>query len=179
MRHFVQCKKEKNKTCQVCMPGREYFLFNKNLGTSMVEHFTVEEIAGHISLLRGEGKASKADKENNKMQAGHCTLCNEGDIAFGIHCYACGVKVKRNHAYYSTASSTSDSYGGFHWCAKCYAETDDELVLDSFTVAKRDLVRGKNTDESKEPWVECDICGSRVHQVRPYAFSYCCSLSHC
>ena len=161
---------------------KELLSNEKNLGTSMVEYFTIQEIEEHLGLLRLSDAASKPPGVPGRkpmpraetfdgllsheiVEESKCSLCNHGRLLFeppAIYCYSCGVKVKRNQVYY-TNPRKSEAKG--QWCTSCFSAAADELILDSFAIPKRDLLKKKNNDESEEPWVACDICESWVHQV--------------
>lgn len=161
---------------------KELLSSEKNMGTSLVEYFTIEEIQAHLNLLRlsdavtkppgvpGRKPMARAESfdgvlSHEIVEESLCQLCAHSRLVFeppAIYCYSCGVKVKRNQVYY-TSPPSSETKG--QWCATCVSSAAEELMLDSFTVAKRDLVKKKNNDQSEEPWVQCDICELWVHQV--------------
>ena len=161
---------------------KELLSNEKNLGTSMVEYFTIQEIEEHLSLLRLSDAASKPPSVPGRkpsaraetldgllsheiVEESMCQLCNHSRLVFeppAIYCYSCGVKVKRNQVFYMSPPS-SEAKG--NWCTQCFSAAAEELMLDSFAIAKRDLLKKKNNDESEEPWVACDICESWVHQI--------------
>lgn len=161
---------------------KELLSSEKNMGTSLVEYFSIEEIEEHLKLLRlsdavtkppgvpGRKPAARAESfdgvlSHEIVEESLCQLCAHSKLVFeppAIYCYSCGVKVKRNQVFY-TSPPSSETKG--QWCTACFGSAADELMLDSFTVAKRDLVKKKNNDQSEEPWVQCDICESWVHQV--------------
>ena len=161
---------------------KELLSSEKNMGTSLVEYFSVEEIDEHLKLLRlsdavtkppgvpGRKPAARAESfdgvlSHEIIEESMCQLCNHSRLVFeppAIYCYSCGIKVKRNQVFY-TSPPSSETKG--QWCTTCFASAAEELMLDSFAVAKRDLVKKKNNDQAEEPWVQCDICESWVHQI--------------
>ena len=161
---------------------KELLSNEKNMGTSLVEYFSIEEIEEHMKLLRlsdavtkppgvpGRKPAARAESfdgvlSHEIVEESLCQLCAHSRLVFeppAIYCYSCGVKVKRNQVFY-TSPPSSETKG--QWCTTCISSAADELMLDSFTVAKRDLVKKKNNDQSEEPWVQCDICELWVHQI--------------
>lgn len=157
---------------------RAQLLSNDNMGTSLTEYFTVEELEKHIAMLtlsEAVNKQPAASKKSSSSaldgmmplveEESQCKLCNHNRLLFepqALYCYCCGIKIKRNQSYYASPPSCDVRAT---WCHSCHANAGKNLMLDSFTIAKQDLEKKKNDIVSEEPWVQCDICESWVHQI--------------
>jgi E1A/CREB-binding protein len=161
---------------------KELLSNEKNMGTSLVEFFTIDEIEEHLKLLRLSDAVAKPPgvpgRKPSKsietidgvlsheiIEESQCQLCNHSRLLFeppALYCYACGTRIKKNQTYYATPPASEFKA---NWCPSCHSASAEELMLDSFTIMKRDLLKKKNNDESEEPWVQCDICELWVHQV--------------
>lgn len=157
---------------------RAQLLSNDNMGTSLTEYFTIEELEKHIAMLTLSDAVTKPPAPSKKSSAtmldgmmplveeeSQCKLCNHNRLVFepqALYCYCCGLKIKRNQSYYASPPNCDVRAT---WCHACYASAGKNLMLDSFTIAKQDLEKKKNDVVSEEPWVQCDICESWVHQI--------------
>lgn len=157
---------------------RAQLLSNDNMGTSLTEYFTAEEIEKHIAMLTLSDAGAKLPASNKKSSSSaldgmmplveeesQCKLCNHNRLLFepqALYCYCCGIKIKRNQSYYASPPNCDVRAT---WCHACYANSGKNLMLDSFTIAKQDLEKKKNDVVSEEPWVQCDICEGWVHQI--------------
>ncbi|KAI8102200.1 hypothetical protein M9435_005806 [Picochlorum sp. BPE23] len=150
-----------------------------NMGTSLIEFFTVEEIEKHLSMLRISDVPAKpavpAKKSNSTSnlvdlpplieEESQCKLCNHNKLLFepqALYCYSCGVKISRNQLYYA---SPPDCDIRATWCSNCVRNSKEKLMLESFTIKKEQLVKNKNTFVAEEAWVQCDYCEGWVHQI--------------
>ena len=71
-------------------------------------------------------------------------------------------KIQRN-AYYYTDRTKSN-----HWSVACYERlrNDESVVLDDgSSIRKTDLQKVKNDALPEEAWIQCDHCGSWMHQI--------------
>lgn len=96
-----------------------------------------------------------------------CLLCGEKCLKFetpSLFCYAssCGQRIKKNAVYFISSDGT------LIWCQKCYASLPTTLfegVSGFTTIPKKSLLKRRFDEEIAEPWVECDKCGSWIHQI--------------
>ncbi|KAH9563330.1 hypothetical protein CY35_05G120700 [Sphagnum magellanicum] len=142
----------------------------KNLGTSLTELFTPQQIREHITGLRQWVGQSKAKAEKNQamehqMHEGACPLCAVEKLTFEpppIYCTACGIRIKRNASYYTTGSGDTRHY----FCVPCYNDVRTENVeMEGQTYPKSRLEKKRNDEETEEAWVQCDKCNLWQHQV--------------
>jgi len=142
----------------------------KNLGTSLTELFTPQQIREHIIGLRqwvgqSKAKAEKNQAMENQMHEGACPLCAVEKLTFEpppIYCTACGARIKRNAYYHTTGSGDTRHY----FCVPCYNDVRTENVeMEGQTYPKSRLEKRRNDEETEEAWVQCDKCNLWQHQV--------------
>ncbi len=75
----------------------------------------------------------------------------------------CGLQqIRRNATYFSDTKKQN------HWCEDCYKllGDDEQIVLDDNSEIKKNQLQSlKNDRIPEEAWVQCDDCGSWVHQI--------------
>ena len=145
----------------------------KNLGASLVETFTVDQIDQHLRstaadmacLERQPGRVSKPLVPLTADET--CLVCNNTTtLRFEPeprNCVACGLRIKKNATYY--VHSKPDAV----WCQQCVNAASDELAIDNFKVKKSDVLdrKEKNVQRIDEEWVACDnpACDRWVHMI--------------
>lgn len=143
-------------------------LGGNNQGTSLLEAFSVEEIATHLKMLRlrpGQVGEVPIDQTDENM----CKACGDKRLTFeppSLYCTCCGQRIKRNQVYYTTPVNKTEVKG--FWCHPCYQDHRGERIeLDgtNLNVRKSELEKRKNDDEQEEGWVACDLCGAWVHMI--------------
>lgn len=105
--------------------------------------------------------------EERRADPDSCRLCGEKDTFFELPNYYCNGKcasrIKRNAVFYSDDKNT------LHWCQSCFNDLRDPIkVVGAANIFKKDLKKGKlqgETDELREPMVQCDSCERWVHSV--------------
>ncbi|XP_024544533.1 histone acetyltransferase HAC12 [Selaginella moellendorffii] len=142
----------------------------KIVGVSLTEIFTIEQIKQHIVSLRqwvGQSKSKAEKNQAMELQANEhaCRLCAVEKLFFDpppIYCTSCGIRVKRNALYYTTAVRETRHY----FCIPCYNDVRTENVeLEGLTYAKSCLEKRKHDEEQEEAWVCCDKCNLWQHQT--------------
>lgn len=110
----------------------------------------------------------EADMEEKRSNSEACLVCGEISLKFEPPVYYCngkcgGQRIRRNSYYYSAGNNA------YHWCTLCFQELrENQLIqLPDCTITKAELAKNKkkHSEESEEPWVQCDSCERWVHQI--------------
>ncbi|XP_031279365.1 histone acetyltransferase HAC12-like [Pistacia vera] len=140
-------------------------------GISLIEFFTAEQIRGHISSLRqwNSQTISKEGRENkiiHKDNGSPCQLCGIEKFFLAptpMYCSYCGGRIKNNMIYYSAPEENGMRHC---FCTACYRECrGGSITLYGIAIAKTELVRKRNYEETEESWVQCDNCQGWQHQI--------------
>lgn len=106
------------------------------------------------------------ETEEKKKNLDACLLCGETLVKFEPPVYYCngkcnGQRIRRNSFFYSSPNNA------YHWCNPCFNDMKDNqsIIVGDAPITKKDLVRKKHSEESEEPWVQCDLCQRWVHQI--------------
>jgi hypothetical protein len=141
----------------------------KNLGASLLETFTVDQIEMHLRSTAG-------DMERTPLPKGHqsqgppedqCHICKAQHILRfeppPKSCVSCGNRIKRNQTYYQ--HSNPDAI----WCLVCFNSAGDNLYVENLAICKTDVADKKKRNEQlvDEEWVNCDNpnCSIWVHII--------------
>ena len=146
----------------------------KNLGASLVETFSVEQINQHLSSAQQDMARLTAPRSTGGgATAAHatteepCPVCrNTHTLRFEPHpknCITCGQRIKRNGWYYVNAKPDAV------WCQNCFNGAGEDLHVENVKIKKIDVADHKHRNEMNEDeaWVECDNpeCGKWVHMI--------------
>ena len=110
----------------------------------------------------------EVDMEEKRSNNEACLVCGEISLKFEPPVYYCngkcgGQRIRRNSYYYSAGNNA------YHWCTLCFQELrENQLIqLPDCTITKAELAKNKkkHSEESEEPWVQCDSCERWVHQI--------------
>ncbi|KAK9683256.1 hypothetical protein RND81_10G126800 [Saponaria officinalis] len=142
----------------------------KDVGISLIDFFTAEEIRQHMSGLRQKADQviTEEELENTVMGSvsdNFCQLCTKDRLSFPpmpIYCSACGLRVNNYQSYYSA----KDGQAQFCICTRCYHNCRaGNIKFNEFTVSKTALHPRKNNLVTDESWVQCDKCEGWQHQI--------------
>jgi hypothetical protein len=141
----------------------------KNLGASLIETFTVEQIDQHLrstceDMARVEppkGATLAANQEEI------CPVChNSHTLRFEPlpkNCVSCGQRIKLDRYYYSNAEPPAV------WCQQCFGAAGEDLHVENMVIKKADVAdrKAKNEQHEDEAWVACDApgCSNWVHMI--------------
>lgn len=115
-------------------------------------------------IFTADVETSHRSLEKNGEMCSLCGLQNRRFEPTVLYCQgACKMQRIKRHATYHTDRTKQN-----HWCDDCFLDLDDDepIILDDGSeVRKRDLQESKNDALPEEGWVNCDECGSWVHQI--------------
>jgi E1A/CREB-binding protein len=150
-------------------------LLQENMGTSLLEYFSLDLIERHLKILSEphvanqcmQKKPSAANLEMPPLveEESECKVCQQNTLLFeapSMYCYRCSAKIKRNQTYYSPPRSCEIRAT---WCHSCISTSGSTIQLESFLFQKEDMEKKKNNAISEEAWVQCDNCEGWVHQI--------------
>ncbi|CAM9530579.1 unnamed protein product, partial [Phaeothamnion confervicola] len=130
-------------------------------------HNLGREMSNRFEAAFDELRAA-ADKEEaaRRAVAGTCYLCGAAKLTYEPMVYYCngaacaGLRIPRNRNFYVGGNNQ------YFWCQGCYAELDEgPIEMAEATLQKSQLVKRKNDEVREEPWVACDHCKRKTHQV--------------
>jgi E1A/CREB-binding protein len=151
-------------------------LQEENMGTSLLEYFSVDLIEKHLRIV------SEPDVANPRLQKtrtatnlvadqlaaedSNCKVCQQNNLLFEapcINCDICYAKINRNTIYYSTPKNCDIRAT---LCHSCVRKSGDTIQLQwSHLLRKHDMEKKKNDAMPGEDWVRCDSCQEWVHQI--------------
>jgi len=111
------------------------------------------------TLLRMKEEEARKRKSNNS-----CRLCGGGRFVFEppvYYCIACNQKIRRNAHYYTTPDNK------MLYCVSCFGGLRSSTIEmeDGSTIAKSQLTKKRNDEETEESWVQCNQCNRWYHQI--------------
>lgn len=138
-----------------------------NMGTSLLEAFSLEEIQSHLSSTQVEMERQPVSKTQLTQQYNSedvCAICNARTILRFepplLYCVSCNGRIKKNQFYWPCPAPQAI------WCQQCYAAAGDELKVENMVVKKSSIAeRKKHQEQEDEPWVACDGCDRWVHMI--------------
>ena len=149
-------------------------LQEENMGTSLLEYFSVDLIEKHLQIL------SESDTANPRLQKtrtatklvvnqlaaedSNCKVCQQSSLPFKpqcIQCYQCYTKINRNQTYHSYINCGIRAT----LCHSCFTKSGDTIQLQSSLLRKDDMKKKQNDAMPGETWVQCDSCQEWVHQI--------------
>lgn len=144
-------------------------LLQENMGTSLLEHFSVDTIQQHIRILSEQKKSSASNfkKDLQAVKDSCCNVCNQGGLLFEapyMQCYKCNDTIKRNQFYYAAPRGSDVRYARASWCTAC-VNSSGGIRLESLHLQKKNMKKERNDPISGEAWVQCDECKRWVHQI--------------
>lgn len=140
----------------------------KNLGASLLETFTVEQINEHLCSTE-EDVAKPVIRSSSVAPATEdpCPVCRAlHTLRFEpapLNCVTCGIRIKRNQMFYRNIKPDAV------WCHSCFQAAGEDLYVENLQIKKADVVdkKFKNEQHEDEAWVNCDNpnCGKWVHMI--------------
>jgi len=144
------------------------------IGTSGCEFMDQDQLTTHIASLR-----SQDPMKTNRLLAMRevqaspdmCPACGESKRVFEpptLFCFCCQQRIKRNQVMFvAPPEANIVDVGRPSLCNACFTQQKgDKVKLEGLVPCpKAAFVKKKNEEDSEEPWVQCDICESWIHQV--------------
>ena len=149
---------------QECLTERA--AVQKNLGASLIETFSVEQIDTHLRTC-GEEMAKAPVKGLPPLPPGEepCPVCKAQHVLRfeppPLCCVTCLTRIKRNATFYRSIKPDAV------WCQSCFQGAGEDLQIENMTVKKADVQKLKHEQHEDEAWVGCDnpACGKWVHMI--------------
>ncbi|KAG6396176.1 hypothetical protein SASPL_142318 [Salvia splendens] len=143
----------------------------KASGVALTDFFTAEQIREHLCSLNQDINMDVGQELHASMYAhtggsNTCQLCALETLTFtalAMCCTSCGARIKHKVTYYWTKDGAGTQYC---FCTICFKEArGGKILYRGISFPKAELYKGKNTEESGEPWVQCDRCERWQHQI--------------
>ncbi|KAL1538892.1 histone acetyltransferase [Salvia divinorum] len=143
----------------------------KASGVALTDFFTAEQMREHLCSLNQDISLDVGQELHASMYAhtggsNTCQLCALDTLTFtalAMCCTSCGAPIKHKVTYYWTKDGAGTQY---FFCTICFKEArGGKILCKGISFPKAELYKGKNTEESGEPWVQCDRCERWQHQI--------------